>query len=340
MGPQPILLSAADLQPLVGEPRHMASAIDVIEQATVDFHQNRVREHNLADRTSGDEPHNLVQIHFSADDALVSGFQVFAETPGGPALPNSRFVVLLDPATRQLISIVDYTSLSPLRVGASAGVGCRYLAPQGALIKVAGLKSLVFEGAARVFDSEEACADVVKRRAYKAGEVLVIRYEGPKGGPGMREMLGAAAARRQGVQPDARAPRGVRRGDGRVARSTDRSRRQRRGSDAGRRHRRTREQQPPTRPGSNLGQARCAGHLDQWRPAGGWSDRAMAGCVDYLGLARRPGAVRVPREGRHLLKRGRRRGAWSPDRGRVELQTRLRSDDPAGAIDDLAGRLR
>jgi dihydroxy-acid dehydratase len=67
------------------------------------------------------------------------------------------------------------------------------LAPEGALIKVAGLKSLVFEGAARVFDSEEACADVVKRRAYKAGEVLVIRYEGPRGGPGMREMLGVTA---------------------------------------------------------------------------------------------------------------------------------------------------
>src|SRR5205823_3997747 len=42
-------------------------------------------------------------------------------------------------------------------------------------------------------DSEEACADVVKRRAYKAGDVLVIRYEGPKGGPGMREMLGVTA---------------------------------------------------------------------------------------------------------------------------------------------------
>jgi dihydroxy-acid dehydratase len=67
------------------------------------------------------------------------------------------------------------------------------LAPEGALIKVAGLRSLVFEGAARVFDSEEACADVVKRRAYRAGEVLVIRYEGPKGGPGMREMLGVTA---------------------------------------------------------------------------------------------------------------------------------------------------
>jgi len=67
------------------------------------------------------------------------------------------------------------------------------LAPEGALIKVAGLKSLAFEGKARVFDSEEACADVVRRRAYKAGEVLVIRYEGPRGGPGMREMLGITA---------------------------------------------------------------------------------------------------------------------------------------------------
>ena len=67
------------------------------------------------------------------------------------------------------------------------------LAPDGALLKVAGLQSLVFEGRARVFDSEEACMDVVKRRAYTAGEVLVIRYEGPKGGPGMREMLGVTA---------------------------------------------------------------------------------------------------------------------------------------------------
>ncbi|MCX7961836.1 MAG: dihydroxy-acid dehydratase [Burkholderiales bacterium] len=67
------------------------------------------------------------------------------------------------------------------------------LAPDGALIKVAGLKSLRFEGRARVFDSEEACVEVVRRRAYRPGEVLVIRYEGPRGGPGMREMLGITA---------------------------------------------------------------------------------------------------------------------------------------------------
>jgi len=67
------------------------------------------------------------------------------------------------------------------------------LAPDGALIKVAGLNSLVFEGPAHVFDSEEACTEAVKKKKYREGEVLVIRYEGPKGGPGMREMLGVTA---------------------------------------------------------------------------------------------------------------------------------------------------
>ena len=67
------------------------------------------------------------------------------------------------------------------------------LAPDGALIKVAGLKTLRFTGRARVFDSEEACAAVVRKRAYQTGDVLVIRYEGPQGGPGMREMLGVTA---------------------------------------------------------------------------------------------------------------------------------------------------
>jgi dihydroxy-acid dehydratase len=67
------------------------------------------------------------------------------------------------------------------------------LAPDGALLKVAGLKALRFEGRARVFESEEACVAVVRKRAYQAGDVLVIRNEGPRGGPGMREMLGVTA---------------------------------------------------------------------------------------------------------------------------------------------------
>src|SRR2546428_5506575 len=67
------------------------------------------------------------------------------------------------------------------------------LCPDGAVIKIAGLKKLVFEGNARVFEDEEECVDAVRNREYAAGEVLVIRNEGPVGGPGMREMLGVTA---------------------------------------------------------------------------------------------------------------------------------------------------
>ena len=68
------------------------------------------------------------------------------------------------------------------------------LAPEGAIVKVAGLKQLKFSGPARCFDSEEECFEAVSGRHYKEGEVLVIRYEGPRGGPGMREMLSTTAA--------------------------------------------------------------------------------------------------------------------------------------------------
>jgi dihydroxy-acid dehydratase len=68
------------------------------------------------------------------------------------------------------------------------------LAPDGAIVKVAGLKSQRFVGPARVFDNEEACFAVVNTKGYKEGDILVIRYEGPKGGPGMREMLSTTAA--------------------------------------------------------------------------------------------------------------------------------------------------
>lgn len=67
------------------------------------------------------------------------------------------------------------------------------LAPEGAFIKVAGLKTRIHEGPARVFESEEACMKVVRARTYAAGDVIIIRNEGPRGGPGMREMLGPTA---------------------------------------------------------------------------------------------------------------------------------------------------
>ena len=68
------------------------------------------------------------------------------------------------------------------------------LAPEGAIVKVAGLPSLKFRGPARVFDCEEDAMAAVQARRYEPGEVIVIRYEGPKGGPGMREMLGVTSA--------------------------------------------------------------------------------------------------------------------------------------------------
>ena len=68
------------------------------------------------------------------------------------------------------------------------------LAPDGAVVKSAGFDSTVFEGTARVFDGEQGAMDAVEADTLAAGDVVVIRYEGPKGGPGMREMLAVTGA--------------------------------------------------------------------------------------------------------------------------------------------------
>lgn len=69
------------------------------------------------------------------------------------------------------------------------------LAPEGAIVKIAGMaeEDIVFEGKARVFDGEDKCFEAVQGK-FKDGEVLVVRHEGPVGGPGMREMLSTTAA--------------------------------------------------------------------------------------------------------------------------------------------------
>ena len=68
------------------------------------------------------------------------------------------------------------------------------LAPDGAIVKVAGMNNLIFKGKAICFDCEEDAFECVKQNNYKEGDVFIIRYEGPKGGPGMREMLATTAA--------------------------------------------------------------------------------------------------------------------------------------------------
>jgi dihydroxy-acid dehydratase len=88
---------------------------------------------------------------------------------------------------------IIYSAKKPIMPDGGVAVLKGNLCPDGAVIKVAGLKNLMFEGVARVFEDEESCVDAVRNRNYAAGEVLVIRNEGPVGGPGMREMLGVTA---------------------------------------------------------------------------------------------------------------------------------------------------
>jgi dihydroxy-acid dehydratase len=88
---------------------------------------------------------------------------------------------------------VIHSTRTPIMPDGGVAVLKGNLCPDGAVIKVAGLKSVAFEGRARVFEDEEACVDAIRNRNYSAGEVLVIRNEGPVGGPGMREMLGVTA---------------------------------------------------------------------------------------------------------------------------------------------------
>ena len=115
--------------------------------------------------------------HIDGNCLTVTGMTL-AEVYGAAAMPDGAVV---RPASEPLL---PDSGLAVLKGN---------LCPDGALIKVAGLKLLVHEGPARVFECEEDCVRAVEARAYQAGDVLVLRNEGPVGGPGMREMLGITA---------------------------------------------------------------------------------------------------------------------------------------------------
>jgi dihydroxy-acid dehydratase len=115
--------------------------------------------------------------HMHGDCLTVTG-RTLAEEYAAAAPPDGQ--VVRDPAT-------------PIAPDGGVAILRGSLCPDGAVIKVAGLGSTSFEGTARVFEGEEACVAAVRARDYAAGEVLIIRGEGPVGGPGMREMLGVTA---------------------------------------------------------------------------------------------------------------------------------------------------
>ena len=89
---------------------------------------------------------------------------------------------------------VIYPANKPItKTGGVVGLKGNF-APDGAIVKVAGMDNLKFTGPARCFDCEEDAFECVSKKGYENGEVIVIRYEGPKGGPGMREMLSITSA--------------------------------------------------------------------------------------------------------------------------------------------------
>ena len=111
-------------------------------------------------------------------------------TVNGKTIAENLKLVKVDFDTQKII----YSTKKPIsKTGGVVGLKGN-LAPDGAIVKVAGLSSRYFKGVARCFDCEEDAFKAVSNKEYKPGEVIVIRYEGPKGGPGMREMLATTAA--------------------------------------------------------------------------------------------------------------------------------------------------
>lgn len=122
----------------------------------------------------------LVDAKLVRGDALtVTGRTIGEEAAAAKETPNQEVVRKIE---------------APLKSTGGLVILKGNLAPDGCVIKVAGHNIQNFRGAARVFDNEEAAFDAIEKNQIHAGDVLVIRYEGPKGGPGMREMLAVTAA--------------------------------------------------------------------------------------------------------------------------------------------------
>jgi dihydroxy-acid dehydratase len=113
------------------------------------------------------------------DSMTVSGRSILAEAAEAKETPGQEVLRPLD---------------KPMSPTGGFAILRGSLAPEGSVVKLAGHGRRKHTGPARVFDSEEACFAAVQSRAIKAGDVIIIRYEGPKGGPGMREMLGVTGA--------------------------------------------------------------------------------------------------------------------------------------------------
>ena len=121
----------------------------------------------------------LMEAGLIADEPTVTGQSLFETFRDAPETPGQEVIVTID---------------KPLKARGGFGICYGNLAPEGCVVKLAGKGEFRFEGPAKVFDGEEAAFEAVARGGIAAGDVVVIRGEGPVGGPGMREMLGVTAA--------------------------------------------------------------------------------------------------------------------------------------------------
>jgi dihydroxy-acid dehydratase len=117
----------------------------------------------------------------NADCMTITGRTLGDELQSVPARPR---------ADQDVIRPID----KPLYAQGHLAILRGNLAPEGCVAKITGLKNPAITGPARVFDSEPACMEAIMARKIHAGDVVVIRYEGPKGGPGMQEMLAPTSA--------------------------------------------------------------------------------------------------------------------------------------------------
>jgi dihydroxy-acid dehydratase len=111
-------------------------------------------------------------------------------TVTGKTMAENLEELALDPLDGEVLRALD----NPIHPTGGITVLQGSMAPEGAVVKTAGFDAAVFEGPARVFERERAAMDALAKGDIAAGDVVVIRYEGPKGGPGMREMLAVTAA--------------------------------------------------------------------------------------------------------------------------------------------------
>jgi dihydroxy-acid dehydratase len=163
-----------------------------------DFERIRKRTPHIADMRPGGK-------YVMADLDRIGGLQIVLQKLLNMGVINGNTLTVTGKTMRENISSQRFLTdddaativkdvASPISKEGTLKILNGSLAPEGAVIKIANLKDTQFRGTAKVFNSEEGAFEAISERSIEAGDVVVIRYEGPKGGPGMREMLSATAA--------------------------------------------------------------------------------------------------------------------------------------------------